>query len=168
MNPSPERRIKLASLCQTQIRVSGAGPKKSSPNQGFMRISSCLSMALGHGSWPRIYQTERTNGFLSNSLAATKQVVVPVAARNTEKSVLSAFTKNLFFVSHLSPAIRPVESLLWDRRTGSQGFFAVMTMQRAKQQASVFLALKRRSCMSRSRLFAGLKKSLNWYARNAV
>ena len=48
---------------------------------------------------------------MSISLAATKQVHVPAAARNAEKSGFSAFMKDLFFVSHLSPAIRPKESL---------------------------------------------------------
>ena len=61
-----------------------------------MRMRSCLSIALGHGSWPRIYRTERRNGFLSISLAATKQVLVLVATRKAEKSGFSAFAKNLF------------------------------------------------------------------------
>ena len=61
-----------------------------------MRMHSCLSIALGHSSWPRIYRTEQTNGFLSISLAATKQVDVTVASRKVEKSGFSAFTKNLF------------------------------------------------------------------------
>ena len=59
-------------------------------------MRSCLSIGIGHGSWPRNYRAERTNAFLLISLAAPKQAVVPIAVRNAEKSGFSAFTKNVF------------------------------------------------------------------------
>ena len=61
-----------------------------------MQVLSCLSialdMAVGHG----FAEHQHANDFPSISLAAAKQVLMAVAARNAENSGFSAFVENLF------------------------------------------------------------------------
>ena len=96
MSSSPGRRIKLASLCQTQIRIRSFDPQNRCSNgvpASFMvACPSRLDMPVGHG-----FAEKNEPGFLSISFAVAKQVLIAVAARNTEKSGFSIFAKNLFF-----------------------------------------------------------------------
>ena len=88
--------IKLASLCQTQIRVLSGEPLLPSRLLAFGQSGGRLSKPVGQGCWPQIDRFKVADNFPLILFVMNKQLLKAVAARKAEKLGLLGLIQILF------------------------------------------------------------------------